>query len=512
MASKTHNPPFVRFVRQVSNGQSQPKSAFVSMMADNEQKIKSAEWVKSSVNTAMTTTNAVTATDGVWDKDAGDWSTPPTYTKYIDGRYDAYLQGGDGVVSTATMCGYAGIAAYRFTLPEAWTETTVEKVEIPVSVDKYLRAGVRVSLVFSDDETPSDDWDVISGESADCWKTDSEPSDQEGVASFGYLGKTASPYLTASVVGDGTITVPVADIPSLAGSDHPTYMWIYLTPEDFTSRWTMYSKKATRNYGIEGSAVIVGDSVAVTFAAAVEPDEEESGFVVFHGGVGPFAPKGSVVSFGCDVRPDANLVVEDDGSQTPSRSVLTSADMAAAICRLYERLFTGSIDVVSAAGPTEMRGASFNVTKTSEQHVRAEIDRQVDTDVFRIDGSALVIPFVFPTDVKATKVRLRFPSFFSGSDVTPGARFNVFLTREYLTYLPQEKIRLPGLHDGSKPPYALLGTISGGTSATFPVSQGESRFGSLVITGFFPPELVSVSSSAAQGTGPAPFLPDVSLS
>lgn len=517
MATKTHNPPFVRFVRQVSNGQPSPKSAFMAMMADNELRLKSAEWVRSSVNSSSTTTNAVTATDGVWDKDAGDWSTPPTYTKYIDERYDAFLQGGDGVVSTATMCGYAGIAAYRFKLPSAWTDTTVEKVEIPVSVDKYLRAGVRVSLVFSDSETPSNDWDVIRGVAATCWKTESEATEQEGVASFGYLGKTASPYLTASVVEYGTITVPVADIPSLDGGDKPAYMWIYLTPEDLTGRWTMYSKKSTRNYGIEGSAVIVGDGVAVTFATPVEADPDDPGagaFVVFHGGVGPYVPRGSVSAFGCAVRSDANLIIEEDGSQSDLRNYVSGGDMAAAVCRLYERLLGGNIETVVSQGSSPQLGASFNVFAEDEnrRHVTIESDKPNRTAVLRIEASALLVPFVFPTSFKASKVTLSFPTFFSGNDVTDGVRFNVFLAGKYLTSLTEEEIRTPGLHDGAEPPFALLGTIAGGTSATFQIPRVDGRFGSLVITGFLPPECYDLETGGGQGTGSIPFLPDVSLS
>ena len=70
MATKTHNPPFVRFVRQVSNGLARPKSTFLSMMADNETRLRSAAWKETSVRASSTTTNAVTATDGVWNKDS----------------------------------------------------------------------------------------------------------------------------------------------------------------------------------------------------------------------------------------------------------------------------------------------------------------------------------------------------------------------------------------------------------------------------------------------------------
>ncbi len=373
------------------------------------------------------------------------------------------------------------------------------------------RAGVRLSLVFSDSDAPSNDWDVIRGESPDCWKTASEPSEQDGVASFGYLGKTASPYLTASVVENGTLSVPVDDIPSLDGAK-PAYMWFYLTPEDFTGRWTMYSKKATRNYGIEGSAVVVGDSVCVTFAEGVAADPVETGFVVFHGGIGPFIGQGSsVCTFSCAVRPDANLIVEEDGSQAPSRPVERAADKAAALCRLYERLFDGKFDVPTASEPTPMRGAAFNVMRTGEHHVSAENDRPSEAEVLRIAASVLVIPFVFPTDVQASRVTLSFPSFFDGSDIAPGTRFNVFLAREYLTSLPADVLRRPGLHDGMKPPFALIGTITGGTSAAFRISQGDSRFGSLVISGFLPPESYAIAGAASQGTGAVPFLPDVSL-
>lgn len=502
MATKTHNPPFVRFVRQVSNGLARPKSTFLSMMADNETKLRSAAWKETSVRASSTTTNAVTATDGVWDKDLGDWSKKPTYTHYIDERYDAYLQGGDGVVSTATMCGYAGIAAYRFKLPSAWTATTVEKVEIPVSVDKYLRAGARVSIVFSDDETPSNDWDVIRGVSPVCWKTDSAESDQDGVASFGYLGKALSPYLTASVVENGTLTVPVADIPSLA-SDKPAYMWIYLTTEDFTGRWTMYSKKSTRNYGIEGSAVIVGESVAVTFAAAVEPDEvDRRTFKIVKDGILPYIP-GEVPSGvrHVSVRADANPVVEEDGSTTPVRPA-TGETAAAALSRLYSMFYAGQGETPPAKGAWPAHGASFNVTRKTGPN---------GTDVLSIKSSALVIPFAWPRDFTPARIQL---FNFSTLQLSTGARFNVFLADGYLTSLTEDQLKNPGLYDGDGAPFTLLGTVDGSTAPSpfsFLLSPSTARVGSIVITGYFPPDRYDLVTGGTQGTGETPFLPDITI-
>lgn len=516
MATKTHNPPFVRFVRQVSNGLARPKSTFLSMMADNETKLRSAAWKETSVRASSTTTNAVTATDGVWDKYLGDWSKKPTYTQYIDERYDAYLQGGDGVVSTATMCGYAGIAAYRYRLPSAWTATTVEKVEIPVSVDKYLRAGARISLVFSDDETPSNDWDVIRGVSPVCWKTDSTESDQDGVASFGYLGKALSPFLTTSVVENGTLTVPVADIPSLA-SDKPAYMWIYLTPEDFTGRWTMYSKKSTRNYGIEGSAVIVGESVAVTFAAAVEPDEvDRRTFKIVKDGILPYIPGSAPVGeFHVAVRTDANPIIEDDGSQTPVRQA-TGDKAAAAIGRLFSAFYSGTGEIPTRGGAVSAaQGAAFNITRTTEPHVTHDSDRPVDTDVLRIDSAALVVPFVFPRDFTPVRVVLTLNSQLSTLNLSPGARFNVFLADGYLTSLTEEQLKNPGLYDGEGAPFTLLGTIDSTTDLSTPqhlnLTTSHSRVGTLVITGYFPPDRFDLVTGGQQGTGPIPFLPDISI-
>lgn len=502
MATKTHNPPFVRFVRQVSNGLSRPKSTFLSMMADNETKLRSAAWKETSVRASSTTTNAVTATDGVWDKDAGDWSKKPTYTHYLDERYDAYLQGGDGVVSNATMCGYAGIAAYRYRLPSSWTATTVEKVEIPVSVDKYLRAGARVSLVFSDDETPSNDWDVIRGVSPVCWKTASAESDQDGVASFGYLGKALSPFLTSSVVENGTLTVPVADIPSLA-SDKPAYMWIYLTPEDFTGRWTMYSKKSTRNYGIEGSAVIVGESVAVTFAATVEPDEvDRRTFKIVKDGILPYIPKSAPLGeFHLSLRADANLFVESDGTKTPMRRA--SGDLAAAaLCRLYSMFYSGGAAVPVAERHTASPGAAFNVKRTAGLGTPDEL---------RIDGASLVVPFAYPIGFTPTSITL---STSHPLTISPGARFNVYLSDGYFTSLTEEQLKNPGLYDGNGAPFALLGTIDSSNLSTlqhFNLPLSASRVGTIVISGWIDPASIDLDSGDLQGTGPVAYLPDISI-
>ena len=111
----------VRFVKRVSSGGSLSKYGYIGMMERNALALQSAPWAQSNAagDAVTLTTNKLTKTDGVWDSSAGKWTTKPTYTAYMGDTYDAFAQAGDAIAANATMCGYAGCVAYRFTLPES---------------------------------------------------------------------------------------------------------------------------------------------------------------------------------------------------------------------------------------------------------------------------------------------------------------------------------------------------------------------------------------------------------
>lgn len=138
------------------------RNGYVAMMSSNESMLKTAEWkmAECSLNEVTLVSGSVFKTDGTYDSKSGKWSVKPSYSVYMDDRYDAYMQGGDGEKNTLTMCGYAGCAAYRFTLPNV-NQSALTKIVLGVGRDRFLRSGVKISANLSNRESPGENWDMF---------------------------------------------------------------------------------------------------------------------------------------------------------------------------------------------------------------------------------------------------------------------------------------------------------------------------------------------------------------
>ena len=79
------------------------------------------------------------------------------------------------------------------------------------------------------------------------------------------------------------------------------------------------------------------------------------------------------------------------------------------------------------------------------------------------------------------------------------------------TSLTDEQLKNPGLYDGQGAPFTLLGTIESGTTATFDLPASTARVGTIVITGWLPPDRYDIVTGGSQGTGDVPFLPDIKI-
>lgn len=265
--AKTLTLPCTRFVRQVSNGASRSKYAFTAMQAENAEAIRTASWRVADVaaRTVSLTVNQLTATDGESDAETGEWTKQPSYTVYMKDRYDAFKQAGDAVERMATMCGYAGCAAYRFELARS-SDAAIESIELMVSRDRYCRSGVRLACVLSDDLRPSDDWAVVRGETAGAVVTRHEPVEGvQGVTSRGWLDQVDEPYVLTGRSAEGRVTFSRADFPALENAEGRMYLWVYVTLEDYADYWTDYSPTERRTDYIEGSAMLVSQACRVTF-------------------------------------------------------------------------------------------------------------------------------------------------------------------------------------------------------------------------------------------------------
>ena len=235
----TLNLPFKRFVAQVSTGTPRIKSSYVALMEENLTALKACPWREA---------DEVPVT-----------LTPHDFmqSSYFGDAYDAFKMTGAYNTANMTEIGFAGMAAYRFTIPAAalsfGSEVALTSVALPVSRDKFLRSGVHIVVALSSATVPSTDWATIRG---------------TGDLAKSGLSQADVPYLIDGTVGSESIVV---DLSGVATNPQP-YLWVYVTLEDYTDSWAMYDKKEQRLYAIEGSAMLVGGSVAATFAGDVDPD------------------------------------------------------------------------------------------------------------------------------------------------------------------------------------------------------------------------------------------------
>ena len=231
--------PFVRFVAQVNTAPAEPKANYQALAGRNALALQKCEWRE-----AAKSAKATLVTHNFTVSHSGD-------------QYDAYLMTGDYNADNSTEVAYAGMAAYRFTLPAAYLSgsQTLVSMSLPVTRDRFLLPGVRVVAVLSDSAKPSASWATVRGEAS--------PAASETE----YL-KNSATRITAALDDSGTLELDLAG----ADSAKKNYLWIYLTVEDYAATWTMYSKTEPRLYAIEGSAMIVGEDATVTFSADVDAD------------------------------------------------------------------------------------------------------------------------------------------------------------------------------------------------------------------------------------------------
>lgn len=250
-ATTTHNLPYKRFVAQVSTGAPRPKSTFLALMAENLASLKACPWREAAgVPVALVEHDVTKAT-------------------HLSDAYDAYKMTGNWNAKDQTEVAYAGMAAYRFKIPSAAASVSISAVTLPLSRDRFLKGGVRVVAVLGNNATPSDDWGTIRGNNIDP------------------VLVNEAEVLVASQPAEIEQVFASSALPELAVTGK-TYLWIYITLEDYTDWWDKYTATEPRQYAIEGSAMLMGGSVSVTFASAVEPDSSGSSFAVCRGGVLPY--------------------------------------------------------------------------------------------------------------------------------------------------------------------------------------------------------------------------------
>lgn len=434
-------------------------------------------------------TRDLAATMTIHTEEGIDWNDPER------DRFDAAEWCGEH--SDGFHRAFAQAACYVFELPDSAIGTSIEKLGIQVTSDPYNPYGARISAMTSATlDIPMDCATVREGEVY-------RAPDEDGMGAAPRLFMRNADGSQNWYANTEKVTLE-PDTPLTAKK----YLFVFCCLENYNRG---------RNGWIEGSSYIDND-IELTLQAACEdlaegelnnlsPAYEPNTLQIVKDGILPYIPGAAPVGeFHVSVRTDANPIIEDDGSQTPVRTA-TGDKAAASIGRLFSAFYSGTGDIPATSEPSAALGASFNVTRATEPHVAHDSDRPVDTDVLRIDSAALVVPFAFPRDFTPARVALSFAEL----SLTPGARFNVFLADGYLTSLTEDQLKIPGLYDGQGAPFTLLGTIESGTTAAFDLPASTARVGTLVITGYFPPDRFDLVTGGRQGTGLTAFLPDISI-
>lgn len=281
----TNRLPYQRFVKQASNGYARTKYSYQAMQQDLLQLLKNAPWKIATCpkNQVTTVPNKLSGTDASKSEDGTP--TPASYTYFIDDKYDAYKQGGDAVVEEATMCGYAGLVAYRFKLPSSQA-SDITKVKLGFQMSRYLRSGLRVAVQLSDSDTPSQLWETIRGDGTGAIVSPHEAAAEEGVKSWGVFSQHYG-TLIESRASDGTLEFKSADFPALATTTRYKYMYVYVSVEDYEDWWPLYDATTPRYYSIEGSAQLVGAVCEVTFEGDEVVDEDLTQCIVLDQGAVP---------------------------------------------------------------------------------------------------------------------------------------------------------------------------------------------------------------------------------
>ncbi len=299
--------PCVRYVAQVTNGAMRSKYSYLAMQADLGRRLARAGWRETAIGGGVsnTVTNKVTQTNLTFDSKGR--ITGGGFTAYLDDSFDAFKQAGDGNTTTAQMCGYAGKALYRLTLPvyPSVPSGIDTSLKLSVMLSKYSRSGVKVRFCKDASATPE-------GIAATWTETDStEEANVVGVTRWGLGGQVSVPNVTAAAS-----RVASATFDNVFRDGGSGYLWIEISLADYGDFWDYYSASSRRQYCIEGSAaLLLSDSFV---------DVPVSGYDA------PFVACANVMEYGCEVANSssyADLVTHKGFVPRHIVSALTNADV-----------------------------------------------------------------------------------------------------------------------------------------------------------------------------------------
>lgn len=396
---------------------------------------------------------------------------------------------------------YANAAVYRYEMPAAAVGVSLSSLCVQVTSDPYNSRGARLHVFTnSTGEIPMN-----------CHTLRGEDSLGEVIDD----GTTAAAVAPRTVVTSGGTdywypTVETATLSPTGGMVLQKYLFVLVALESYST---------ARGNWLEGCSFI-RNLVDITTAAAVpgwtdgatyDLSVADSSFHVAHGGILPAIPANSfsgVRRF--SVRTDANAVSDDERGQIAAREASGLA-VASALHRLYAGFFNGEGVVELGESAVYGAGAAFTISREAralpDAYGRASPPKQLQTGLLALTTSVLLVPFVFPVGRRALRLRLAFPAL----SCSPGAEFIVrLMPGEYATSLSEDFLKNPELYIPGDALLPTLGAVSSGDSATFPLDGiPGGRVGTVVISGWMPPEAYDLADTGTQGTGT--LMPDVTI-
>lgn len=392
---------------------------------------------------------------------------------------------------------YANAAVYHYVLPDG-TLPKLTKLTANVTSDPYNSAGARIAILTNaTGEIPTN---------CDTCRTGDAHADgvaPRTVAENGNWFPTMADCVFSATPEDDETALPTG------GLQLQKHLFVFVLMESYSTvrgNWLEGCSFIRNLVEIETNTGIPGWTDGETYD--LTEATVGASFPILANGVLPRIPDGALSGVrSCEIRTDGNLVIEEDGSQTPI-SAADGESAASALSRLYFLFDSGAGYIPNGAGPRP--GAAFNVTRTTEDHAADGSSIPKQTEVLRIDSSALVVPFALPRSFSPVSVRLAFASL----SITDGSAFNVFISTDYRIALSEETLKNRFLYaeDGEVPGLTRLGSFSSGTSASLAIPDGilSDGCGTVIITGSFPPELYDLETGGTQGTG-TPLIPSITL-
>lgn len=175
-----------------------------------------------------------------------------------DDAYDAFQQSGAAVPESGEQGIWMGAAAYRIKLPAG---EPVTGVSFRLAADKFLVGGLRVAAVLGDYDTPPSGWGMCVnggvGSVEDASGAFATPATETAAGSGIYDGvlATTEPLVSRELNKAGEFSLDLSS--ELAAH---AYLYLIITMQDY-GRWR-------REYYVEGSGLIDGGSLAVSFSGS----------------------------------------------------------------------------------------------------------------------------------------------------------------------------------------------------------------------------------------------------